>query len=435
MVRRRPRTRRTGGRFKNGDRATSNWGFMTSEKKFRPDRHFRLFWLGQTASNVGDAFGFVAMPLLVLDISHSVVKMGYVTAMTAVGQLGAAMVSGIVVDRLHRRKLMMACDAARMILYGTLPFVAMAGSWAIPLVCVVALLVGALSNLFTVGYTAAVSNLVDAPDVAAANGHLQATQALAYVAGSLLAGVVVAKFGPGSALGIDASSFALSAASLSLIVFRRDRAEQSGPTGGTAAELLSGIRFLLRQQTLLALTIFQIVVGLLGSLGLNAAVIDLVVFRLKTDFSAGGPTVGVCLSVAAVGAVGGAVLGALGAKRMGLGRICLVGTVVQGLGLLTGGLGGSVAAVTAAGFLWAWGLSFRSVGQISLRQQLTPDELLGRVVAASWTMIFVASAAGAVLVTQAAGAFGAARAMAVIGVLLVGTGAAGFLSPLARPRA
>jgi hypothetical protein len=62
----------------------------------------------------------------------------------------------------------------------------------------------------------------------------------------------------------------------------------------------------------------------------------------------------------------------------------------------------------------------------------TPDALLGRVVAAGWTLIFSASALGAVLVTRLAAHLGTAHAMVAIGAVLLATALAGAASPLGR---
>ncbi|MEO7036803.1 MAG: hypothetical protein ABI548_22830 [Polyangiaceae bacterium] len=70
---------------------------MTARLPLAQNRHFRRFWLGQAPSNLGDAFGFVAMPLLVFETTHSVVQMGYVTAITGAGQVLAATFPGVVV--------------------------------------------------------------------------------------------------------------------------------------------------------------------------------------------------------------------------------------------------------------------------------------------------------------------------------------------------
>lgn len=123
-------------------------------------RAFRRFWFGQAASQLGDAFGFVAMPLLVLDATHSVAGMGTVTAVAAGGQLLATPFAGVIVDRVHRRRLMIGCDVVRLGLYASLPILAWSGRLHIGVLYAVALLTSIASNLFMVGYFAAITNLV-----------------------------------------------------------------------------------------------------------------------------------------------------------------------------------------------------------------------------------------------------------------------------------
>jgi hypothetical protein len=399
------------------------------------DRPFRLFWLGQTASNLGDAFGFVAMPLLVFETTHSVVDMGYVTGIAGAGQLFAATFSGVVVDRVNRRRLMIACDLMRMALYGALPLAAWLGRSSLALICITAFLTAIASSLFGVSYMAAVANLVEADDLAAANSRLQSSQALTYVIGSAFAGVVCTKIGPAWALGVDALSFVASAATLASIVFRRDCAVDAGDREGAWSAFATGIKFLAGHPLLRALALFQMTVALLASIGIGAAVIDLVIYRLRVDFAQNSTTVGLCMALASLGAVLGAVLAARSQRRLGLGRITVAGTAAQAIGLLTSGAGTGVAAVTVGGMLWAGGLTFRAVAATSLRQTLTPDALLGRVVAAGWILIFGASALGAVLVTRLAAAVGTAAAMDVIGLVLLLVSLAGAASALGnRPR-
>ena len=393
------------------------------------DRNFRSFWIGQTASNLGDAFGFVAMPLLVFESTKSVVAMGTVTALTGGGQLVGATFSGVVVDRVNRRRLMMACDFARMILYAALPIAASLGSASMGVICVVTAIAAVTSNLFSVAYMAAIPNLVDAKDVASANGRLQATQALTFVVGSALAGGVCNRFGPAWALGLDALSFAFSAFNLSRIVFRSEDAKRHA---GGLSDLWSGLFFLARHRVLRSLAIFQTGVALLGSIGVGAAVIDLIVYRLKTDFHASGALVGAVLAMASVGAVLGAVTASRMQKKLSLGAIAVTGTAIQACGMLIAGFGASAFAMTLGGLLWSGGLTFRSVGATSLRQTATPDALLGRVVAAGWVLIFSAGACGAILVTHVAASIGAARASTCIGIGLAVLCVLASRSPLVR---
>lgn len=398
-------------------------------------RSFRRFWFGQAASNLGDAFGFVAMPLLVFDATHSVAGMGTVTAVAAVGQLVATPFAGLAVDRFHRRGLMIGCDLLRLVLYALLPFLAAFHALGLGVIYAVALLSSIASNFFMVSYLAAVANLVEPHEVAGANARLQATQALTYVIGSALAGAVCAHVGSAWAMGIDALSFGVSALTLSLVAFRRDRAERSGAREHPLGELLTGLKFLLREPTLRALTVFQTGVALLGSIGASAAVIDIIVYRLKAEFHESSGVVGASLALASIGAVLGALGGGKLSRRLGLGALATGGTALQGSGLLVGGLGRSVPLTIIGGFLWSGGLTFRAVAVVSLRQTLTPDSLLGRVVSVGWVVIFSASALGAVFVTRLAAGVGSTDAMTVLGSLLVGVALLGALSPLSRARA
>ena len=232
-------------------------------------------------------------------------------------------------------------------------------------------------------------------EIAAANGRLQATQALTYVVGSALAGAVCASFGSAWALGFDALSFGVSGATLAFVQFRRDRAERAAePNQSPLRELSSGFVFLVRQRTLRALTLFQTSVALLGSVGVGAAVIDVMVYRLKVDFAETSSLVGASLALSSLGAVLGTVAARRLAHGVGLGVLCTAGTALQALGMLLGGLGHTVTFTVVGGMLWSGGLTFRAVAVTSLRQTLTPDALLGRVVSDGWLLISSASALG-----------------------------------------
>src|SRR5213080_3076483 len=78
---------------------------------------FTIFWAGQTLSALGDAVALIALPLLVLQATGSVVQMGLVTGANGLGQFVAGLFSGPIVDRVDRRRLMIGCDLFRLGLY------------------------------------------------------------------------------------------------------------------------------------------------------------------------------------------------------------------------------------------------------------------------------------------------------------------------------
>lgn len=390
---------------------------------------FRLFWAGQGISSLGDAFAFVAIPLLVLDVTGSVASMGLVSATGVGAQVAAGLFSGTVADRMNRRRLMILCDLGRMLVYGLVPLCWALGFHSMALIYLTTALGGVLGNLFSVAYVAALPDLVGRERLHEAGSRMAATQSLAFVLGPLLAGLIAAHIGPAAALAVDALSFVVSAASLAAIAFGALPAE-----GGPAADRspAAGLRYLFQQPLMRTMTILIIALGLTANVGLSAGIVDLLVFHLKRDLLLGDRAVGTTLAVAALGAVAGAATAPALRRRLGFGACFLGGTVLQAFGLLAIGLVPRVAAAAAGAFLWSAGLLLRSVSSQALRQEVTPPEMLGRAAAAYVTLAFASSALGTTLVTRAGAQWGATPALSGIGGWVVLVVLVGAFTPVAR---
>ena len=400
-----------------------------------PSTSFRTYWLGQAVSNVGDGFSMVALPLLVLEASGSIAQMVMVTAARAVANALTALVVGGVIDRAHRRRLMMGCDTARFVLLLGLALTWLSGHHPMALLYVVVTATAALGNMFLVGSIAAVANLVEVGDLTAAQSRLQGSQALAYVVGPALAGVVAARFGVAWAVLVDACSFAVSAATLSAIRFRQDRPPEQAARRGVLADLATGFRFLFGNRLLAAMTAVTLPVALLNCGGLSGAgAIDLVIFHLRHDLGRGEKTVGLCLAVAALGAVAGAVTVPMVRRRLGFGACFLGGTAVQAVGLTFMGAVGTVAATAIGAGVWAAGLMLRVVPTVAVRQAIIPDALVGRVTAASWLIVFAGSALGGAVISRVAAVVPVTRVMTGLGVLVMVVVVAASFSEIRRHR-
>ena len=161
--------------------------------------------------------------------------------------------------------------------------------------------------------------------------------------------------------------------------------------------------------------------------------VDLLVFHLRSDLGRSSQAVGVCLGMVAIGAVVGALAVPRLQRRVGFGACMLAGTVTQGIGLVLAGRVLAVTAIAAGAGLWALGLTARGVSNQSLRQLLTPDALLGRVSAASTTLVFAAGSLGAMMVTRLAAAFGSAATLTGVGAALAVVAVLGALTEITAP--
>jgi hypothetical protein len=143
---------------------------------------------------------------------------------------------------------MIFCDVARIVIFGLIPLWWLAGP-QVWLLYVVVVLAAVFDMIFAVACVAAVANLVDGDQLVQANSRLQATNAIAYIVGPAVAGILAATVATTAAVGADALTFAVSAAGLSVIRFRKqDRDSRAGgPVGISSIRhgLLAGIRFIL----------------------------------------------------------------------------------------------------------------------------------------------------------------------------------------------
>ncbi len=393
------------------------------------DRNFNIFWLGQTLSGLGDAFGFIALPLLVLQATGSVAQMGLVTATFGLGQLLMGLFAGPIVDRADRRRLMIMCDTGRTLLYLAIPL-----AWAIAgpqlwLIYVVTALGSMLGNLFSVSYITAVTNLVDKSQITEANGRLQTTGAATFIVGPVLAGLVSHQFGPATAIGIDAASFAVSALSLWFIRLRQAAAirPKDEPGRGKLAEALEGVRFLWQQPVLRAVTIMFLVIN-----GMLAGVQDLFIYYMKRGLGWDDNSVGIVFGAATVGALLSGVLVARIRRRWGFGVCFLGGQMLFGVALVVFGFAPPTLLIfVLIGVALTFGSSIQGICSMSLRQEITPDHLLGRVTAAFYTLVQVLGPVGAAISTIIGAWVGAVPVMIAMGLLIIGITALGLFTPLA----
>jgi predicted MFS family arabinose efflux permease len=380
-----------------------------------PRRSFGVFWTVQTLSVAGDMFSFVAVPLLVLAATGSVARMGLLTAAAGVGRIVAGFFAGTIVDRFDRRTLMIACDALRAVLFG-LVVIAPAG-----ILYVVSPVAAAAGMVFQVAYVAAVPTLVDPDRITEANGRLNATYAAATIVGPMLAGLVSHASGPANAIGIDAFTFAVSAGGVALIRFRPSPRAATDPR----KDFLVGVRFLARHPALRSLTVL-----LTLQIFLTTGLEDVFIYFLKHDLGQDDRAVGYVLAIAGVGSIVAALIVARTRRRLGFG-VCWIGSsALGGLALTFVGVNRSVALVAALVTVFTFSLGVGGVCSMSLRQQVTPNELLGRVTAAFWTVHYALAPLGAAVLTALAGRVGAPTVCLAAGIGCLVVAAAALLTPV-----
>jgi MFS family permease len=390
------------------------------------NRDLNIFWVAQILSTAGDTFSLVAIPLLVLHVTGSVAAMGLVTGLAGVASLATGVFAGVIADRFDRRRLLIGCDVARAVLYGLIP-VTWLFATPIWLVYLVVPFCAAFAMLFQVTYVAVLPRLVDADQITRANGRFSASYAAAGIAGPVLAGVLSGRFGATSAIAVDATTFAVSALLVVFVRFRRPVAVAEQPAAAEPfwRNLLVGARFLWRHPVLRAMTVLLTLL-IFFQLGL----VDIVIYDLKHDLEQPDTTVGYVMAISAIGTIVGALLVARVRRFLGFGVTWIGATMLSGLVIAGLGFAHSVTAVAALATAFFCFGAVAGLCSMSLRQEVTPDALLGRVTAAYWTIHSVLGPVGAWILTAATAHYGVGAVLLVSGVLYLLIATAGMLTPI-----
>ncbi|WP_327043776.1 MFS transporter [Microbispora sp. NBC_01189] len=393
------------------------------------NRNFSVLLSVQTLSVMGDSFSILAMPLLVFHATGSVVQMGLLTGSAGAASILSGIFAGVLADRVDRRALLIACDVVRALVYGLVPLVWIF-SPQVWLLYVVVPIGAALGMVFQVTYVAVVPGLVADGQIMKANSRLYGTHSMASVAGPVLAGLLSAAYGPSTAIAADAASFAVSAVGLCFVRPRPRSATADAPTARAGwKDVLVGARFLWGHPALRALTILLSFLTFL-TLGLT----DLIIFHLKHDLGQPDSAAGYVLASAAVGSVVAAAFAGLARRSLGFGACWIGSYALCGAAISFIGLSANVAtvAVLATVFLFCRGIA--GICSMSLRQEVSPDRLLGRVTAAFWTIHAALGPIGAALLTWGAARYGVAVVCMTAGISCLTIALCATLTPIRHPR-
>jgi MFS family permease len=175
------------------------------------ERQFRLLWLGQVASGMGDALVPVALAFAVLSVNRSATALGGVLAAFTLTRVAFTLVGGVVADRLPRRAVMLACDAVRAAVEAFTAAMLFSHNMTLPLFFVTGAVFGAASAFFGPASDGLVPQTVSPANLQPANALLGISRNALNIFGPAASGALVALAGTGWVFAIDSASFVVSA--------------------------------------------------------------------------------------------------------------------------------------------------------------------------------------------------------------------------------
>jgi MFS family permease len=381
------------------------------------DPEFLKLWVGEAVSDFGDQMTLLAIPLTaVIVLKASAFEMGLLAAVATLPTALFSLPVGVWVDRLPRRRTLIAADAGHAIVLATVPLAFVLGVLGMLQLYVVAFVTGTLSVFFIVAYQAYLPGLVGRPHLVEANGKMNATASIAQLAGPSVAGVLVQIFTAPMPVVVDALSFLASLAGISLI--RRPEPVLAPRPRDMVGEIREGLSALLGHPVLRA-----VVIGAALTILLFSAQLAIFLLYLVRDLALEPSAVGVILAIGGLGALAGAVLAPTLARRIGIGPSLIFGTSLVFLCFVLRGLvttaGVAVVSIAGAQLVGLFGASLFNVNGPSLRQALTPQHLLGRVNASYRFLVWGTGPIGALLGGTLGELFGLRAALLMTGFAYV----------------
>ncbi|MBW8742274.1 MAG: MFS transporter [Gaiellaceae bacterium] len=328
---------------------------------------FRLLFLATIGSTLGTLLATIALVVDVKDRTDSGAWVSVLFIAQFLPAVAVGLLCGPLLDRLSRRGTMIAADLVRALVFVALAFVDSAGA-----IVALATVAGVATGFFRPAAYAGLPNLVEPDDLPAANAVLQTGDNIAWAAGPVIGGVLVAALGPHPAYWINAASFVLSAALLVRIPANKLQAVVAA-THGHLRDLRDGIAFVARsaplRTVLLAWTLAMLAI---------AAINATEVFLAKDSLNGGDFGYGLMYGATGVGLAIGSLAGGRWVEVRPIAVVYGGGIALLALAFGLAAVAPNVWVAAACCLLGGIGDGAAVLCNSLLVQRGAPDELRGR---------------------------------------------------------
>ena len=354
---------------------------------------FRLLFFATLGSGIGT---WLAMVALQIDVKERTDSPGWMSALLIaefVPMLVIGLLAGPLVDRLSRRRLLIAADLVRAGVFIALPFATNAAT-----IIVLAGVAGFASGVFRPAVYAGLPNLVEDRDLPGANSLIQTVENVTWMAGALLGGALVGVTSPDVAYAANAATFVVSAALVARIPQRLLQAATT-VSRGHWRDLAEGFAVVRRSRALLTVLVAWNV-GMLANAAINVAE----PFLAIDVFDSGSFGLGVLMASAGVGLAVGSFLAGDFIERRGLSNVYGLSLALMAFGVGAAAVAPNVWVAAVCVVVSGAGNGAAVVCNALLVQRGAPDRVRGRV----FTLVMSSNFAVLILGMVAAGRLTAA---------------------------
>ncbi|MGW4896463.1 MFS transporter [Kitasatospora sp. NPDC004240] len=387
---------------------------------------FLRFWAAQSASQLGQRFGLLALPVVAIEtLGAGTEEVGHLTAALTACYLLVGLPAGAWVDRRPKRVVMIRSAVMRALVLATVPALWAADRLSLGWLYGVAVVVGVASVFFDVAYQSYVPFIVPDEAVEPANARLEASAQVAAAGGPALAGLLLKVVGAPVVLAVDAVAYVVCAGCLATV---RDaepaRRPEPGGRSRLARDVLAGVRFVAGDPVLRRLCVSVGVSNFFATV-----VMTLTPLLILTELDLGTTVMGVVLGVGTLGGLLASVVLPRIRARLSAGTVMAAGLLLAGLSMaafpVAGALGGAstalpVVLLVLGQFGMTWGAVTFNITQVGVRQRACPKDMLARMNASIRFVVWGGMPLAAVLAGWLGGHLGVVTCMwiGVVGSVL-----------------
>ena len=336
--------------------------------------NYRKLWLGQAISQCGDQFTFLALIIVMTQLTGSASAVGVLLMVMTIPRFLLGMAAGVFVDRWDRKRLLVFSDTIRGIF--SLCLILVVTKERVWMVYPIAFIVSTVGVFSMPARNAVMKQILKPEELVPANILSQTTVTITMVIGSVLAGVIVGVFGAAPAFAFDALTFFASAALVAMMTIEHiARTVAKGQRGSVFwSELKDGLAFVATSRIVMGLLLVLTVFGLAS----GAANALFAPFLLNT-LNATPAQVGVVNAAQGLGMILGGLLAAVFVARLRPNWVIAGGLAAFGVCLVLISMAHSYLIVLVLLFIIGVVSTPLSATLAALMQKMVPLEKMGRV--------------------------------------------------------
>jgi MFS family permease len=382
----------------------------TAVHRRRLGRPFTRLWSGFALASSGDGLAYGAVPLLAVAVDPHPFAVSVVVAADSLPWLLLAVPAGHLADRFDRSRIIALTNALRAAAMLAAAVLIVHYRISLALLIAIVLVNASGRTIYFSSVQAMAPGLIDDRDLEHANGILYGTEAGAEELAGPVVGTIL--FSVAKALPFLTDGLALLTSSVPFLGFRTKTPEPEEGEAPSSPSMLEGVRLLFADHRLRVLLF--LVASLAGLQGMEGGVLVLLATK---EWGVSQGAYGLFLAAGAAGALFGSFLADGISRRIGGARTLIAAATASGLGYLVMASAMNWTLAGPAFVLVGLAIGAGSVVAMSLRQRLTPEDLMGRVGGAWRGIVWGLAPIGALAAGGIAVAGGLRLPLVVAGIL------------------